>query len=261
MAQTVKETRDKVRLELALRDPTRAKFWKLMKRSPDCKRDIIALKDPSGEIKFKTEEIGDIIYNSFAKRLNGGRTKTRRKKHKRKYLDLYGKRLTQELKPEEYDKVISQIKNNKAVGPFGIKGELIKNGGFTLRSYMIIWINKMLRNGKVPMTLKAGRVKLIYKKGSSFNPLNYRPITISSVLLKVLTRLLNMRLMNLVEEKSLLSDKQFGFRKERSTQDAILVVATAIEKAKADGDDAALAFIDLKAAYDKVLLVMFIPYK
>ena len=42
-------------------------------------------------------------------------------------------------------------------------------------------------------------------------------------------------------------------------QDAILVVATVVERAKADGDDAALAFIDLKAAYDKVFSSFFSP--
>ena len=110
----------------------------------------------------------------------------------------------------------------------------------------------MLTNVRVPATLKAGRVKLIYKRGSSFNPLIYRPKTLSSVLLKVLTRIRNTRLTDLLEDQNLLSDKQFGFRKNKSTQDAIFIVTTALEQAKKVKDNSAIPCVDLKATYDKV---------
>ena len=58
--------------------------------------------------------------------------------------------------------------------------------------------------------------------------------------------------MNLLETENLLSNCQFGFRKKKSTQDALLILSTVIEKARQNKDDALLTFIDLKAAYDKV---------
>ena len=50
-----------------------------------------------------------------------------------------------------------------------------------------------------------------------------------------------MRLAEVIEKQQILSDKQFGFRKGKSTQDAILVLSTVIEKAKHKKDDAAFA--------------------
>ena len=261
IAETISETRNKQRYQLTMRDPTRAKFWKLMKRVPNNKKDISALKNEKGVIVFETQELGDIIYKSFTKRLNGSTTKKSKKKQKRMFQDKYGKKLTKEVTKEEFNSIINKVKNNKAAGPFGIKAEFIKYGGDNLHRYIILWLNKMLTNGKVPATLKAGRVKLIYKRGSSFDPLNYRPITLSSVLLKILTRILNTRLTNLLEDQNLLSDKQYGFRKNKSTQDAIFIVTTAIEQAKKEKDNAAIAFVDLKAAYDKVTNKYKIPHK
>ena len=80
----------------------------------------------------------------------------------------------------------------------------------------------------------------------------YRPITITSVLLKLFTRFLNVRLDKIVEKQKFLNEHQFGFRKNKSTSDAIFVITTAIEKAKQEGMDAGLASIDLSAAYDMV---------
>ena len=96
----------------------------------------------------------------------------------------------------------------------------------------------MLKNGVVPEFLKQGRISLIYKRDDCLDPKNYRPICISSVLLKLFTRLLNTRLEQIVEENNMLCDLQYGFRKRKSTMDAIMVVTTAIEKAKLDDLDA-----------------------
>ena len=110
----------------------------------------------------------------------------------------------------------------------------------------------MLKEGKIPEFLKQGRVTLIYKKDDCLDPANYRPITITSVLLKLFTRVLNVRLDRVAERQKFLTEQQFGFRKNKSTADAIFVITTAIEKAKQEGMDAGLASIDLKAAYDMV---------
>ena len=195
------------------------------------------------------------MWESFQTRLSGSEEKVKKKRKERKKNDIYGKILTCPLDDIEYEQITAKIKNNKAPGPFGIVGEFIKNGGYTLHTYMKVWINKMLREGEVPWKLKEGKVKLLYKKDDNLEPTNYRPITLSSVLLKVLTRVMNVRLMKVVETFNILSRKQYGFREGRSTQDAVFILATAIEKAKAEKADAAVAFVDLCAAYDKVKII------
>ena len=63
---------------------------------------------------------------------------------------------------------------------------------------------------------------------------------------------MNTRLEKVVEENGFLSQNQFGFRKSHSTSNAILIISSAIAKAKMEGMDAGLTSIDLREAYDMV---------
>ena len=244
--------RRKVRLELALNDPTKKVFWRLTKRNPAKDQGITAVWGPNKKIIFDPPKVRKAVYDSFKTRLNGKDEAPVPSKRKLKKTSRLGKALSKPVSKGELDKVITQIKKEKAPGPFGIYGEHIIYGGYWLHEFIRDWLNKLLKTGVVPECLKRGRVSLLYKRGDCLDPANYRPITISSVMMKVLTRLLNIRLEKVVEENNFLSDKQFGFRKKYSTADAVLVVSAAIDKARMDNLDAGMASIDLKAAYDMV---------
>ena len=65
-------------------------------------------------------------------------------------------------------------------------------------------------------------------------PRNYRPICVNSILSKLITRIITIRLTEIVERENLLEDAQFGFRKKRSTLDAVVVLNTVITGYKLD---------------------------
>ena len=69
-----------------------------------------------------------------------------------------------------------------------------------------------------------------FKKGRRNNPSNYRGISLLSNLSKILTGILNTRIIRWVEEKIILSESQAGFRKGRSTVDHIFVLKTKLDK-------------------------------
>ena len=244
--------RKKVRLEVALKDPTKKVFWRLTKRSTGKDQGITAVWGPDKKIVFDPPKVRKAVYESFKARLHGKDEKPVTSKKKKKKASRLGKKLSKPVSRDELKKVISQIKKEKAPGPFGIHGEHIIYGGILLQDFIRDWLNNLLKTGVVPEFLKQGRVSLLYKRGDCLDPANYRPITLSSVMMKVLTRLLNIRLEEVVEENNLLSEKQFGFRKKYSTTDAVLVTSAVIDKARLDKMDAGMASIDLKAAYDMV---------
>ena len=244
--------RKKIRLELALNDPNKKTFWRLLKRSPGKDQGITAAWDENKKIVFEPKKVKEIVYNSFKSRLGGKDEPSVTSKKKDKKATKIGKALSKPVTEKELEKVISEIKKDKAPGPYGIYGEHIKYGGYWLHKFIRAWINTMLKEGSVPEFLKQGRVSLLYKRGDCLVPSNYRPICITSVMLKVLTRLMNTRLEQMVEHHGFLSQNQFGFRKTHSTSDAILIISAAIDKAKMESMDAGLASIDLSAAYDMV---------
>ena len=68
--------------------------------------------------------------------------------------------------------------------------------------------------------------------GDSLSPGQYRPITIPSNLLRILTVRMCGLMTNVSEMNGFLGEEQFGFRKSRSTIDAVFVLSTLIKKAK-----------------------------
>ena len=85
------------------------------------------------------------------------------------------------------------MKPNKAAGPHGLRADYFRIAPDPALKYVKIWVNKTMETQKIPQNLKWGKVKLLYKRGSNLQPTNYRPITLSPILMKILTKLLNIR--------------------------------------------------------------------
>ena len=63
----------------------------------------------------------------------------------------------------------------------------------------------------------------------------YRPITIPSNLLRLLTLRMCKRTTEVAEANNMLGQEQFGFRRGRSTLDAAFVLSALFQKAKKKG--------------------------
>ncbi|CAH1640352.1 unnamed protein product [Spodoptera littoralis] len=68
-----------------------------------------------------------------------------------------------------------------------------------------------LETGQVPVAWKLANVQPVSKKGSRTDPNNYRPISVMSLLCKIMERVLNNKLLAYIEGNDLLSDRQHGF--------------------------------------------------
>ena len=84
------------------------------------------------------------------------------------------------------------------------------------------------------------------------DPGNYRPIAVLSPFAKILERLVYNQLSHLLEKENILFKHQFGFRKNYSTEQAILELTDNL-KMKIDSNEAICSiFLDLSKAFDTV---------
>ena len=113
--------------------------------------------------------------------------------------------------------------------------------------------NLVFQTGIVPDAWTLGIIKLLYKqKGDKSQPENYRGITLISCFGKLFTSILNNRLTKYVENNNILGEDQAGFRQGYGVSDHIFVLKHIIDIYLFNRRKLYCAFIDYKAAYDKI---------
>jgi Reverse transcriptase (RNA-dependent DNA polymerase) len=116
-------------------------------------------------------------------------------------------------------------------------------------------MNRCLKEGKFPDCWKRQKLVLIPKPGQAAGvPSSYRPICLLDTLGKLFEKIILHRLTKVTEGDHGLSENQFGFRKGKSTLQAILTVTEGakIAQAKKKGGNrfCALITIDVKNAFN-----------
>ena len=113
-------------------------------------------------------------------------------------------------------------------------------------------INCSFSKGVFPECLKSAKITPVFKKDDKQMYTNYRPISSLPFLSKVFERCMANRLVSFFEKFELFSDKQFGFLKNRSTQDAIFNFTESIYDSIDSLNHNISILVDLKAAFDTV---------
>ena len=99
---------------------------------------------------------------------------------------------------------------------------------------------------------RCARAVPVYKKKSKSLPQNYRPVSLLSIISKVMESIVNRQLLNFLESRGVLSPRQFGFRKGLSTTDLLMKLYHEWAAAAASGGSAHVLAIDIAGAFDKV---------
>ena len=119
-------------------------------------------------------------------------------------------------------KAIDEISAASAAGEDGFPSCLLKMCKNSL-SYPIflIWRDSF-DSGEIPKYLKSQLITPVFKKGSKLHPANYRPIALTSNIIKIFERVVRNQLVKYLETNNLISNNQHGFRKGHSCLSELL---------------------------------------
>jgi len=117
---------------------------------------------------------------------------------------------------------------------------------------MVQTFNSILQEGKIPEEWCNSIIKLIHKSGSPQDIANFRPISLSNTLPKILFKILQNRLKKLLNKSQLISTLQNGFVETFSTHHNVSMLLNIIEDSKNNGKQLFTCYIDIKKAYDSV---------
>ena len=148
--------------------------------------------------------------------------------------------------------VINKTKTNKTPGPDKIAPKILKEVNNGIVKPLTDCFNKSINMGKVPQEWKLANVTPIFKKGSKSSPGNYRPISLTSIVCKLMETIIRDKIVKHLEENNLLNDSQHGFRSKRSCLTNLLDFFYDIFKMYDEEKAVDVVYLDFQKAFDKV---------
>ena len=160
--------------------------------------------------------------------------------------------LNEPLTLGEIKLALKKAKMNKAVGIDNLCYEIMKND--ESNRLLLHLFNKILSCNKIPNLWRKTILKPIPKNMSIDPkiPTQYRGIALLSIVYKLFTSVINMRLVKFLENNDLLREEQNGFRKARSCADHAYVLNTIIRNRLLNNQPTYVAFLDAEKAFDRI---------
>ena len=140
----------------------------------------------------------------------------------------------------------------KSTGLDDLPARFIRDGAAVLTSPITFIINQSILTETVPSTMKQARVKPLYKKNSPLDVGNYRPVSILSIVSKVLERSVYNQLYGFLQSNGLLYELQSGFRSKYSTDSCLIHLLDFIRGNNDKGLYTGMIMLDLQKAFDTV---------
>ena len=155
--------------------------------------------------------------------------------------------------PFTMEEMMNALNDSKLTSPGedGIRYEMIKHLPEATKLFLLKTYNGLWESHTSPHSWKVSEIIPGLKPGK--NPelaQSYRPIALTSCVCKLFERMVNNRLVWFLESKNLLSNRQFGFRKNKSTLDPLQMLSREIQNAFAIQNEVVGVFFDLEKAYD-----------
>ena len=156
------------------------------------------------------------------------------------------------ISEDDVVQAINLISANSAPGPDKIPANLLKECKNELAAPLAILWTKSMESSKIPASLLKQTIIPIYKKNNKSLPQNYRPISLTSHIIKIYERILRARLIKHLETNKLISKHQHGFREFRSTLTQLLQHIDSILEILESSGNADILYLDMAKAFDKV---------
>jgi sorting nexin-29 len=150
---------------------------------------------------------------------------------------------------DEVRQAITRTKDKKATGPDRLAYEHLKA---SLPPFLTVWVtlfNICLRTSKIPEIWRQSYLKILYKgKGDTTSPDSYRGLALLCNPLKILTSIINKRLIAHLQ----FPESQHGFRPGRSTRTPLRELLHEARHHLSEGNSLYALFVDFKKAFDSV---------
>ena len=153
---------------------------------------------------------------------------------------------------QEIYKIITKLKNKTSSGFDEVNNILLKQLAEVVSLPLSKIFNKSIREGIFPKQMKLADIVPIYKSKDRLSCTNYRPVSLLSVVSKVLERIIYKRLYHHLLMNDLLYNSQYGFRNKHSTTHAVTEFLGRVLNGFENEEYTLGVFLDLSKAFDTI---------
>ena len=156
------------------------------------------------------------------------------------------------ITPDCVRQKLKAIKVTSSPGPDGVPSRVLFEAADAICAPLTSLFQKSLSSGCLPEDWKLGTVVPIHRKGCKSVPANYRPISLTSVVCKVLEAIIRNQLMDFLVETGQISRHQHGFRPRRSCSTQLLEVIEEWSRSLEESKPIDAIYLDFRKAFDAV---------
>ena len=170
-----------------------------------------------------------------------------------KYTKRYTSNLT--IRPPSAQELLAIFKSLRPKTSYGydnISSKVIKSLKFELLTPMKIITEKMIHTSTFPQCWKKAKVVPLHKKGDRKDVNNYRPISLLPALSKIGEKAIATQIYKYFEDNNIFPRRQYGFRQNRSTMQAVMNLTYEMGKLKSKRQNYAVLLMDLSKAFDLI---------
>ena len=148
------------------------------------------------------------------------------------------------------ESILSALSVNKAQGPDGINGAVLKHCSDSLVYPLSKMFSLVYNVGCIPSEWKTSNVVLVHKKDYKSDIENYRPISLISLVMKVFEHVIYEELLNRTEDK--IDPRQHGFLRNKSCNTNSLSFTNSVALTLCDKIGVDVVYFDFAKAFDTV---------
>ena len=224
-------------------------FWRYVQSKVKSRSSIPDLKAEDGSELTDAREKAEELNNFFASVLtveDPTDVPTLNQRHNGNKISTFN------ITPEMVKNKLSNLNVNKAAGPDGLHPRVLKELASTLSVPLSILFNTSLSSGEVPSMWKVGVITALHKKGSKSTAGNYRPISLTAIICKIMEGIIRDYIVKHMMDHSLFCDAQHGFVPGRSCMTQLLLTLEIWSNHLDAGNPLDCIYLDFRKAFDTV---------
>ena len=226
-------------------------FWNYVNDKMKSRQPVSDLRKENGELTTNDEEKAQVLNDFFSSVFT--------REDQTNIPELIQREVPKPLTKVNFtaaniEKRLLKLKTSKSPGPDGLHPRILKELAKEISKPLKDIFTTSLREGKLLGDWRIAHITPIHKKGSKTEAGNYRPVSLTSILCKIMEGVIRDKVVNHMKENKLFSKDQHGFMNGRSTVTQLLETLEywSMHLDSGLGVDAIYMYLDFQKAFDSV---------